>query len=148
MDGGTAYQVGVGPRAPIDPVLLRQVASRSFVLLSNPRGLLPLPTGTLERLALIGPNAIDRQTQGGGSIRVLSVAGPGLADALRDSLDTPKRASSTTRRACWSAIAATTVEGLSRFSVSATASVTPTGATSRSRRRPPRSRRTRTWSSS
>ena len=69
-------------------MLLRQVASRSFVLLSNPRGLLPLPTGTLERLALIGPNAIDRQTQGGGSIRVLSVAGPGLADALRDSLDT------------------------------------------------------------
>jgi beta-glucosidase len=88
VDGDTAHQVAVRPRAPIDPELLRKVASRSFVLLSNPRGLLPLPTGSLERLALIGPNAIDPQTQGGGSIRVLSVAGPTLADALRDSLDT------------------------------------------------------------
>jgi beta-glucosidase len=58
------------------------------VLLSNPRGLLPLRSGSLERLALIGPNVIDPQTQGGGSIRVLPFVGPGLADALRDSLDT------------------------------------------------------------
>jgi beta-glucosidase len=88
IDGDAPYRVADGQRAPIDPELLREVATRSFVLLSNPRGLLPLRSGSLERLALIGPNAIDPQTQGGGSIRVLPIVGPGLADALRDALDT------------------------------------------------------------
>ena len=88
MDVNTPYQVAVAAPALIDAELLREVAARSFVLLSNPRGLLPLASASLERLALIGPNAIDPQTQGGGSIRVLPVARPGLADALRDTLDT------------------------------------------------------------
>jgi beta-glucosidase len=68
--------------------LLREVATRSFVLLSNPRGLLPLRSGGLDRLALIGPNAVEPQTQGGGSVRVLPIAGTNLADALGDALDT------------------------------------------------------------
>ena len=88
VDGHTPPPLAAGPPALIDPELLREVTARSFVLLTNRRGLLPLRSGSVEKLALIGPNAIDPQTQGGGSVRVLSVAGPGLADALRDSLDT------------------------------------------------------------
>jgi beta-glucosidase len=68
--------------------LLREVTARSFVLLTNPRGLLPIRSGAVERVALIGPNAVEPQTQGGGSVRVLAVAGADLADALGDALDT------------------------------------------------------------
>ncbi|TMD55089.1 MAG: glycosyl hydrolase [Chloroflexi bacterium] len=70
------------PRAPIDPALLREVTARSFVMLANHGGLLPLDAGATRKLALIGPNAVDPQTQGGGSVRVLAVARPGLAEAL------------------------------------------------------------------
>ncbi len=87
-DGNMPHQLAAGPRGLVDPELLREVTARSFVLLTNRRGLLPLRSGSIERLALIGPNAIDPQTQGGGSVRVLPVVGPGLAEALRDSLDT------------------------------------------------------------
>ncbi len=76
-----------GSRALVDPALLREVTSRSFVLLSNPRGLLPVRSGSIERLALIGPNAVEPQRQGGGSVRVLPVAGKDLADALGEALD-------------------------------------------------------------
>ena len=79
---------GAGPHAAlIDADLLREVTARSFVLLKNERALLPLPAGSVHRVALIGPNAIEPQLQGGGSVRVLSVARPGLADALRDAMD-------------------------------------------------------------
>jgi beta-glucosidase len=77
-----------GAPALVDPALLRKVTSRSFVLLSNPRGLLPVPSGSVERLALIGPNAVEPQTQGGGSVRVLAVAGRDLAETLGEALDT------------------------------------------------------------
>jgi beta-glucosidase len=77
-----------GSSALVDPGLLREVTSRSFVLLSNPRGLLPVRSGSVERLALIGPNAVEPQTQGGGSVRVLPIAGKGLVDALGEALDT------------------------------------------------------------
>jgi beta-glucosidase len=77
-----------GPRALVDPALLRKVTSRSFVLLSNTRGLLPIRSGSVERLALIGPNAVEPQTQGGGSVRVLPVASRDLAEALGEALDT------------------------------------------------------------
>src|SRR5438270_2559721 len=76
----------IGPRAPIDPVLLREVTARSFVLLANRSGLLPLAAGAMRKLALIGPNAIDPQTQGGGSVRVLPVVRPGLAESLSSAL--------------------------------------------------------------
>jgi len=71
----------------IDADLLRRVTARSFVLLSNPRSLLPLKPGGVTRLALIGPNAVEPQLQGGGSVRVLPVVRPGLADSLRDAVD-------------------------------------------------------------
>jgi beta-glucosidase len=86
VDGGTRAAV-TEPPAMIDPDLLREVAARSFVLLSNPSGFLPVPPATVQKLALIGPNAIDPQTQGGGSVRVLPVIRPGLAEALGDAMD-------------------------------------------------------------
>src|SRR5947209_432967 len=89
---GAAHVDGAGPAAThssalIEPALLREVAARSFVLLKNPRGLLPLHAGSVERVALIGPNAIEPQTQGGGSVRVLAAQGMAIADAVRDGLD-------------------------------------------------------------
>jgi beta-glucosidase len=74
---------GAGPRALVDPVLLRDVTARSFVLLSNHDGALPLDKGKLRKVALIGPNALDPQTQGGGSVQVLPSAPTDLAESLR-----------------------------------------------------------------
>ncbi len=87
FDGGTPAHVPGHSAALIDPALLREAAARSFVLLSNARGLLPLGPGSVDRVALIGPNAIDPQTQGGGSVRVLPAGKPRIADSLRDALD-------------------------------------------------------------
>lgn len=85
----------VGPRTTphglVDKVLLREVTARSLVLLSNPRGLLPLQAGKVRKLALIGPNAVDPVTQGGGSIRVLPAVRPQLAESLRNSLGSSAR---------------------------------------------------------
>ncbi len=71
----------------IEPALLRDAAARSFVLLKNEGELLPLAAGRVGRIALIGPNAIEPQLQGGGSIRVLPVVRPGLEEALAGALD-------------------------------------------------------------
>jgi beta-glucosidase len=70
----------------IDSALLRKVTSSSFVLLTNPRGLLPLKKANLKNVALIGPNALEPQTQGGGSVRVLASEQVQLAESLRDAL--------------------------------------------------------------
>lgn len=67
----------------IDPALLREVTARSFVLLRNQEGLLPLQSADVRRVALIGPNVMDPQTQGGGSVRVLPVIRPGVVESLR-----------------------------------------------------------------
>jgi beta-glucosidase len=84
---GDSHQHVDGSRALVDPALVREITARSFVLLKNERGLLPIRAGTIERLALIGPNAVEPQTQGGGSVRVLPIAGPRLEEALSDALD-------------------------------------------------------------
>jgi len=86
IDGNPPHYAG--SRALVDPALMRQVTSRSFVLLTNPRELLPIRSGSVERIALIGPNAVEPQTQGGGSVRVLPIAGTELAVALGEALDT------------------------------------------------------------
>ena len=70
----------------VDPDLLARVTSRSFVLLNNRRGLLPLRKASVRSLALIGPNAIEPQTQGGGSVRVLPSVRVHLAESLRRAL--------------------------------------------------------------
>jgi beta-glucosidase len=67
----------------VDPGLLSRATSRSFVLLSNRRGLLPLKKANLRSIALIGPNAIEPQTQGGGSVRVLPSVRVNVAASLR-----------------------------------------------------------------
>ena len=81
-EGGPA----AGQAATVDPALLRKVTARSFVLLQNGPGLLPLKRSSVGKVALIGPNATAPQTQGGGSVRVLPVVRPGLADSLRVAL--------------------------------------------------------------
>ena len=63
--------------------LLREVTSRSFVLLRNQDGLLPLRAQRRASCSTDRPNAAEPQTQGGGSVRVLPVVRPGLADSLR-----------------------------------------------------------------
>jgi beta-glucosidase len=70
----------------VDKDLLTRVVSRSFVLLSNGRGLLPLKKANVRSVALIGPNAIEPQTQGGGSVRVLPSVRVNLAESLRRAL--------------------------------------------------------------
>ena len=84
---GSPHQPATAHRTLVEPALMREATARSFVLLTNPRGLLPLQSGSVERVALVGPNAIDPQTQGGGSVRVLPVVGMGIAEALRDAMD-------------------------------------------------------------
>ncbi|HEX3506837.1 MAG TPA: glycoside hydrolase family 3 C-terminal domain-containing protein [Candidatus Dormibacteraeota bacterium] len=90
---GLARRVGAlngaspdGQSAPVlvDPDLLRKATAQSFVLLTNPNGLLPLESGKVRKIALIGPNAIDPTTQGGGSVRVLPSVLTDLAKSLRD----------------------------------------------------------------
>jgi beta-glucosidase len=85
-DAGRLIATHAAP-AMVDPELVRQATARSFVLLTNPRNLLPMRSGSVQKLALIGPNAVDPQTQGGGSVRVLPVAGKGIAEAIGDAMD-------------------------------------------------------------
>ena len=84
--GGFNGSIAAAPPQLIDPDLLSRAASRSFVLLSNPRGLLPLKKANVRSVALIGPNAVEPQTQGGGSVRVLPSARVHLAESLRRAL--------------------------------------------------------------
>src|SRR5260370_6114291 len=85
VGGSTPAHVPGHSAALIDPALLREVAARSFVLLTNPRGLLPLAPGSVDRVALIGPNAIDPQTHGGRHVRVLPARKPRIPASLRAS---------------------------------------------------------------
>jgi beta-glucosidase len=73
--------------ALIDSTLVRQAATSSFVLLKNERDLLPIKPGAVQLVALIGPNAVSPVIQGGGSIQVLPVTRPGIAEAVADALD-------------------------------------------------------------
>lgn len=84
---GDSHQLVAPGFGPVDDALLRRATSRSFVLLSNRRGLLPLHAGAANRIAVIGPNAVTPQLQGGGSVRVLPFVRAGVADSLRDALD-------------------------------------------------------------
>jgi beta-glucosidase len=83
-DGADGHDAAVpAMQALIDPALLREVTSRSFVLLRNQDALLPLKSADVRRVALIGPNVSDPQTQGGGSVRVLPVVRAGVVESLR-----------------------------------------------------------------
>lgn len=84
---GNGRHVASPHAALIDAGLVREATARSFVLLKNERGLLPISAGSVSKVALIGPNAVEPQLQGGGSVKVLAVTRPGLAEALRDAMD-------------------------------------------------------------
>lgn len=91
-----AARVGAGPWPPaqtpaVDAAAIAfDAAARSIVLLDD-QGTLPLKPATLSRVAVIGPNAIDAYTQGGGSAHVNSgpILGPAaaLADRLGDDVE-------------------------------------------------------------
>ena len=85
---GGGHGAIAGPHAAlIAPEMVRAAATRSFVLLKNERGLLPIAPGSVTRVALIGPNAVEPSLQGGGSIRVLGVTPTPLPQAIADALD-------------------------------------------------------------
>ncbi len=84
--GGFNGSMAVPAPELITSELLSRVTSRSFVLLSNPRGVLPLKKANLRSVALIGPNVVEPQTQGGGSVRVLPSERVHLAESLRRAL--------------------------------------------------------------
>ncbi|WP_426404876.1 glycoside hydrolase family 3 C-terminal domain-containing protein [Streptomyces sp. R-07] len=57
--------------APVDgPAVAREIAARSFVLLRNPSGTLPLDASAVPSIALIGRAARDARFLGGGSATV------------------------------------------------------------------------------
>jgi beta-glucosidase len=70
---------------PATRALLRETVARSTVVLKND-GVLPLNPGALERIALLGPNAVDPFIQGGGSAFVFAPYTSLPEDALRTAL--------------------------------------------------------------
>jgi beta-glucosidase len=86
---------GVAPAAsPPAPVAapeiadrLRAAAAAGTVLLSNPRGVLPLAVDTLTRVTVLGPNAVQARTQGGGSATVHPPYTVSPLDGLRTALE-------------------------------------------------------------
>jgi beta-glucosidase len=84
---------GVAPAAPAPPAWsdadvaaeLRATAAASFVLARND-GLLPLDASTLRRVAVIGPNAAEARTLGGGSATVFPPYTVSPLEGLREAL--------------------------------------------------------------
>jgi beta-glucosidase len=87
LNGHDGHHPSAPHSALVDATLVREVATRSFVLLKNERRVLPIRPGSVDTIALIGPNAVEPLLQGGGSIRVLGVTRPPLAEALADATD-------------------------------------------------------------
>ncbi|MEV5201147.1 glycoside hydrolase family 3 C-terminal domain-containing protein [Streptomyces sp. NPDC053720] len=85
---GAAPSVPVGRRpAPLDgPAVAREIAARSFVLLRNPAGTLPLDATAVPSIALIGRAARDARFLGGGSATVYPARVVSPLDGLTDAL--------------------------------------------------------------
>ena len=74
----------LGPH--VDRITVRTAAARSFALLRNVSGTLPLPApaaGKIRELALIGPNAVHPVYQGSGSAEVGAAFAVGPVEGLR-----------------------------------------------------------------
>ncbi len=71
LDPGPAHDPGPGL---IDHALLRRAAAAGFVLLRNEDEALPIDPHHIERVAVIGPNAIRPAIHGGGSAVVIPAA--------------------------------------------------------------------------
>ncbi len=71
LDGGPRRPA---PRYGDDEIawVVRRVATAGFVLARNQRGVLPLERSRLRRVAVIGPNAANARTLGGGSATVFA----------------------------------------------------------------------------
>lgn len=69
-----------------EQAVLREVGSRGHVLLRNEGAVLPIDPKAVRRVALIGPNAVDAYTQGGGSAHVNAKYLVSPADGLREAL--------------------------------------------------------------
>ncbi|MFL1381613.1 MULTISPECIES: beta-glucosidase [unclassified Nocardiopsis] len=82
LDGDTSSAVD----GEDERVILREVGARGHVLLRNEDGALPIDPARVRRVALIGPNAVDAYTQGGGSAHVNSKYLVGPAEGLREAL--------------------------------------------------------------
>ncbi|MEU8617293.1 glycoside hydrolase family 3 C-terminal domain-containing protein [Streptomyces sp. NPDC048623] len=67
--------------------LAREIAVRSFVLLRNEGGVLPLPAAP-ERIAVVGTAAVEPRTGGGGSAEVFPTRTTCLLDELQAALPT------------------------------------------------------------
>ncbi len=72
---------------PEHRALARRAATCGAVLLKNDGPVLPLDTGKLRRIALIGPNAEHTSVLGGGSARVLPHYEVSVLDAFRERAD-------------------------------------------------------------
>ncbi|HEY5833058.1 beta-glucosidase family protein [Streptomyces sp.] len=71
LDGAPAVVDPSDLPAPADgAALAREIARRSFVLLKNDAGILPVETGTVRRVAVIGRAATEGHVLGGGSAEV------------------------------------------------------------------------------
>ncbi len=70
-----------GPPTPTPDALPARLAERSMVLLAND-GVLPLVPESLQRVAWLGPAAVDLVLQGGGSAQVVPPRHCSLADEL------------------------------------------------------------------
>ncbi|KNC19750.1 beta-glucosidase [Arthrobacter sp. RIT-PI-e] len=79
------------PKAIDGRAFAREAAARGSVLVRNEDGVLPLDPSALKRVAVIGDNASDARTQGGGSATVmpLQIVSPleGLREALPDDVE-------------------------------------------------------------
>lgn len=87
-----AERVGaLGDAAPVEPASLdgtafaREAAIEGTVLLRN-EGVLPLDAASLGRIAVIGQNALEARTQGGGSATVIPQSVISPLEALRTAL--------------------------------------------------------------
>jgi beta-glucosidase len=65
---------------------LRSTAAASFILARNEQSLLPLDPGSMQRMAVIGPNAATPRTLGGGSATVFPAYRVSPLDGLRAAL--------------------------------------------------------------
>ncbi|MFF8375703.1 beta-glucosidase [Streptomyces sp. NPDC015661] len=85
---GAAPAVPAGRRpAPLDgPAVAREIATRSFVLLRDPAGTLPLDASAVPSIALIGRAARDARFLGGGSATVYPARVVSPLDGLTEAL--------------------------------------------------------------
>ena len=85
-DTEQAVPVAVEP-APSDVnALLREAAAAGMVLLRNHQAALPLDPASLRRVAVLGPNAAEGVTQGGGAAEVVAAKEVSPLDGLRSAL--------------------------------------------------------------